>query len=439
MRYYFIIILIINCLGQTASTQEAETANLLSASGEISLADLIETAFHDNPDILAARSNWEQTIERFPLETALDDPMLNFNYFVENVETRVGAQQFSIGIQQRFPFPGTLRQKGRVIEKEIDIAELKYEQTVRNIIADLKQAVFELKYIKGAIDVTQQNQKLLDEILLFAQTRYNDMQSSLNDVLRAESQLVQLDYDLITLRELLTVQLAVINSMLNRPKDTPIDSIYAPIPKPATPTLESLDELALVQNQEIQMAEMGVLKADEQIKLAHKENSPTFNLGASYIDTDEAINPLTPDSGKDPIGISAGVSIPLWFNKNKARVRIAEEKKESAEHEEDAVANTIQVNIRKTYFRLQNALRLMELYQNHLIPQAQHSMQIAEEWNREGKGSVSEILEVQSVWLNFNLAWLRAQVDYAQAYVQLERLVGGSLAPVVEGRLNNEN
>ena len=45
---------------------------------------------------------------------------------------------------------------------------------------------------------------------------------------------------------------------------------------------------------------------------------------------------------------------------------------------------------------------------------------------------MSEILETQSVGLNFNLVYLRARVDYAQARGRLERLVGGSIRPAEE-------
>jgi hypothetical protein len=43
---------------------------------------------------------------------------------------------------------------------------------------------------------------------------------------------------------------------------------------------------------------------------------------------------------------------------------------------------------------------------------------------------VSGLLETQSVWLNFNLARLRALVDHQQYVARLERLVGGKLPEV---------
>ncbi len=421
-----------NSIGKERNEAISATANeiIQDATGK-NLSELIEEAFKSNPEIQAAKAQWAKTIEKHPQETSLDDPMLNFSYFLENVETRVGPQEYKVGIIQKFPFPGTLRQKGRVVEKEIEIARLEYERTVRDIIVELKQAVYELQYLDGALEITQENKKLLNEILSYAEAQYSNQSSGLNDVFRAESQLAQLDYDLITLRELRAVQQSVINSLLNRPADMPIQPIAASIPQQTTMDIEQLDRLVHEQNQEILMSKYGVERADESIKLARKKNLPTFSIGANYVETGEALNPLTPDSGQDPIVVGGSISIPLWFGKNKARIRYAEQGKESAVQKKESVSNRIEVNLRKAYFRMQNAKRLVILYRDHLIPQAQHSMQIAEEWNRTRQGSVSEVLEVQSVWLNFNLAWLRARIDYAQNLTQLERMVGGSLSPVI--------
>ncbi len=414
-------------------------ARAQSGQPVIPIQSLIEEAFQNNPSVAAAKAAWSQAVEKLPQETALDDPVLSFSYYAENVETRVGPQEYSIGIEQRFPFPGTLHQKGEIAKKEIEIARLQYEKAVRNMIVELKQAVYEHLYIEGAIETTRHNQELLQEILAVAEAGYSRQSTGLNDVFQAESQLAQLDYEIITLRELRSVQIAVINSVLNRPPDTPLPAIAAAIPEPVTFPISALDSFVQENNQDILIAELDVKKADESIQLARSKNRPTFNIGADYIDTGEALNPLTPGSGKDPIIIRGGITIPVWLGKNKARVRYAKEGKTDAVHRGDAVINELEVKLRKTFFDLQNAKRLMVLYDDHLIPQAQNALQTAEEWNRTKQGSISEVLEVQSVWLNFNLAWLRARTDYAKFFAELERIAGGSLSPLLQQEAHDEN
>ncbi|MDX9755424.1 MAG: TolC family protein, partial [bacterium] len=286
---------------------------------------LVQQAFAANSDIQAARARWAAVIEKFPMETALEDPMLTFSYDVENgAESQMGSQNPGVEIMQTFPFPGTLKQKGRVVYKEIEIARLEYEKTVRDVIANLKKALYELHYLDGAIGITQKNQEALQQILSFTEAQYSAEKAELNDVFQAESQLAQLDYDLITLRELRTVQVAEINALCNQPMDAPLPLMAASLPTAATLALEDLDQLAEWQNQEIQIAGLMVDKAEESAKLARRLNYPSFSLGVNYNNAGEAMSPATSDSGKDPVMVMGGLSIPLWFSKNKARVRMAD-------------------------------------------------------------------------------------------------------------------
>jgi outer membrane protein, heavy metal efflux system len=393
------------------------------------MGELIQVALEQNPEIQAAKAAWLKTIERYPQETALDDPLLSFSYYAENVETRVGPQNYAVGISQKIPFPGTLRQKGRVVEKEIEIASLQYQKAIRDVIAELKIAVYELTYLDGAIQITKENQSILKDILSLTQAKYIGETATLNEVFLAETQLAQLDYDLITLNELRVVQISVLNALLNQAPDTVMAYQAAPIPQDATITIEDAEALLAEYNQEIRLSALGVEKADATVQLAQKQNLPMFSIGANYIDTGESLNPALADSGKDPVIIGGSMTIPLWMGKNKARIRIAEEDKNTAAHRKQTVLNQHRVLLRKIFFSMQNASRLVTLYRDHLLPQASHAFDVGKEQERIQQGHAADVLESQTVWMNFNLAWLRAQVDYSQAWVQLEKLLGGSVHP----------
>jgi hypothetical protein len=54
-------------------------------------------------------------------------------------------------------------------------------------------------------------------------------------------------------------------------------------------------------------------------------------------------------------------------------------------------------------------------------------MKMAEQWHGSDVKDSSAFLETQGVWLNFNLARLRAATDYQQYKARLERIVGGRI------------
>ena len=90
------------------------------------------------------------------------------------------------------------------------------------------------------------------------------------------------------------VQQSVINTMLNRPTDSPIGSVYAPVPEAATPSLERLDQLALEQSQEVRLANLGVERAEEEIGLMRR-NLPMLRMGgARFMDENMPDEEMTP-------------------------------------------------------------------------------------------------------------------------------------------------
>ncbi len=74
--------------------------------GKVTLQQLIAYAYRHNPSLKAARMRWAAVIERHPQVTAYEDPVLQYAYFIENVETRVGPQEQKFSLSQDFPLPG---------------------------------------------------------------------------------------------------------------------------------------------------------------------------------------------------------------------------------------------------------------------------------------------------------------------------------------------
>lgn len=408
---------------------EAVSASLATS---VELPGLIRLAAARNPAIKAAAAEWRAAIENVPQATALPDPVVRFDYFGESVETRVGPQEYRYGVSQSFPFPGTLRQAGEVASKDVLIKHAEYTRAVRDTIVDLKLRYHELLYLRGAMDITRQNQELLTHILKATNTRFAEGKAKLADVLKAQSQLAQLSYDLVLLRELEAVEQAELAALLDMPATTEIGTLTAPPLSVLQTAVDDVEEAALAHREELRIAEGNVQRTREAIRLAKLRNRPTFTLSGMHIATGEA-DAAVDDSGKDPWMVGLSVSLPIWPGRNRSRVREAEAREEAAMHGRQGLANKTRAAVRRVYFRLENARRLVELYEKSLIPQAEQAMEAAEQWHDGDVQDISGFLETQTVWLNFNLARLRAATDYQQYLARLEQLAGGRLpAPPAE-------
>ncbi len=395
--------------------------------GEITLQQLVNYAYKHNPSLKAARMRWAAVIERHPQATAYEDPLLQYAYFIESPETRVGPQEQKFAISQKIPFPGKLTLKGEIVAQEVKMARQEFEKQTRDLIVELKDAYYELAYINKAIELTRQNKELLQHLANIGTTEYSLDGTTLNDVFQAQSQLAQISYDLILLTEFKSSEITRINALLNRPPETPMGEPRSLGYRPLNYSLEELYQLALKNQQELNISELDITRQSKKIDLAEMEYLPNFKVGFDYIDVGNASTPNIVDSGQDAYAVSVGISIPLWFDKNRARVNEAKSEYEAAVYKKKELENRAFSSVKTLYFKLQNSARLVRLYRDSLVPQAAESMETAETWFKTRKGSFSGLLETQAVWLNFNLALQRALADYHQRIALMERVVGTGL------------
>ena len=428
------IILVLDILMQTEAygmTQTAaipEQTDMTTLFAEtLELPSLIRVAVERNPKVSAAKARWQATIEQYPQVTALPDPMFMYGYFLRSVETRVGPQRHRVSFSQAFPYPGTLDAAGEVVKKAIEIERVKHEQVIRDLIVELKLSYHELAYLQRAVELTRQNHELVVSILTIATARYAEGKATLNDVLKAQSQLAQLEYDLILLEELQGVEHANINGILSVPSATPLGATVPVAYEPLDVTLADVEKQALAKRQELRIAALTIEKATERIALAELQTKPMLKFDLMTIETGEALMLDAPGSGKNPFSIGFGVTIPWSSLKNSSKVREAQQNHEVVTANKRVLEDETKVALQKVYFRLGNARRLVELYETTLIPQAGAAIEVAETWHQEGPKSITGFLETQSVWLNFNLARLRAISDYQQNVARLEKLVGGKI------------
>ena len=337
---------------------------------------------------------------------------------------------FDVMISQMIPFPGKLSKAGEVVEVEVQMARLELDKALRDVIVGIRESYHELLYIKDAQRVVALTRDLLEHLRKVGETAYAQNRATFFDVVKAQSQLAQLQYDAVLLEDLEQTEKAQMNALLNRPPGAKIKLLNGE-PLPAVVyKLEDLYALAQKYQEEIRLAETQINKARIRIGLAKYEYLPSFRLGLSYAKG----NPdMVPPEFRDSVGVQFGLSIPLWLNKNAGRMEEARAEEQKALSMKTSQINQTNVQIRNLYFRLQNSERLIRLYRDQLLPQAARALEIAETWFREKQGSFSDFIETEAVYYNFQLSLARAKADYGKYLAQIERLCGLSLIHKMEG------
>ena len=424
------------CMGTSASADDSgqpPAGEKRSLTGTLRLADLIDQAYANNPSIQMAREAWKASVENYRVTTGYPDPQLMVTWFPEPIETRLGPQDWNAQISQMIPFPGKLTKAGELVIADARIARLKLDMAVKETILAVQESYYELWYIRQAKAITGQNARLLDHLRKISETAHADNRATLTDVVKAQSQSGQLQYDALLLEELEQTEMVRLNGLLNRPPESAVGRLETPVLAPLAADVESIYGMAEANQEDILMAQVGVDKGDTKVSLARFQNLPDFKVGLFYAGIGEPDVPVQPrDAGRDAIGLQAGISIPLWFGTNNSRVNKAMAEKSMARAEKVVRVNAVRTKIRTLFFKARNAQRIVTLYETGLVPQAARSMEIAEVWYREGESSFTDFIETQSVWYNFQLALARAKADYGINLARLERMAGTHLTGEVQ-------
>ena len=401
--------------------------NQAIAVPQTSLKQLIKIAIDRNATLKSKRLTWKILIQKYPQAIALNDPTLNYSESLFPIETRLGSIDRVISLNQKLPYPGKLALRGAVVKQEIKIAKIRYDQASRDLVIKLKKAFHELIYLENALNISLKNKTIIEKITHIATHDYARDVSTLNDVAKAQSQVAQVAYDVQLLKELRTTEKTRINTLLNRHPEYHFKlNTFVHRPAKLPHRLSHLYRWAAT-TEEIKIASLGIDKTTLQRQLARYAHLPDFNVGLRYTQIGSTGIKNLSNDGDDALSLNIGINIPLNVNKNNAIKEQARLTQRKLIEERKALIYRLRNQVKGLYFKLNNSHRLITLYADNLIPQANRAMQIAERQYRDNKGSISNYLTTQSTGLNFQLAYYRALADYAKNIAEMERLTGRTL------------
>ncbi|MDP2104553.1 MAG: TolC family protein, partial [Desulfobulbaceae bacterium] len=287
----------------------------------------------------------------------------------------------------------------------------------RDISSRIRESYHELLYLREAQRLAMANRDVLDQLRKAGETAAASSRASIVDVMKAQAQSGQVQYDVLLLEELTRTEQTRLNAIIDRNPDAPFGDL-ADLPLyPLRYSLEEIYQLAEMNLEEIKVASANVEKAQSLRDLARYQTWPQFKLGLSYGELNQARQ----------VAVQAGLMLPIWIGKNSGRVEGAQADVDTMRAKQRLQINESRAEIRDTFFRLQNAERLVTLYQQDLLPQAVRSMQMADTWFSKGQGSFADYLETVGAWYNFQLALARSKADYGKYLTRLESLAGLSL------------
>lgn len=425
-----LLILVLLGLG-TTSTGNATELN--------SLNDYISHALANSSQLKAAYYDYLAAKNRTAQVASLPDPKLNYAYFIDSVETRVGPQQHKIGIAQSFPWFGTLDLRGTVANLEAQAELYRFLSMKNSIVYEISKAYTELAYVDAALIVTKESIELVHSWENVLQERFRTGSGSHSDLIKVQVELGKLEDRLAGLKDLKEPLNIHLNSILNRqqPKSNEIYARFLSDSHKLDPKLHKHSltfEHAKQNNPELLMLRTVIKAKDSGIALAEKKFYPDLTVGLDYIVTGDR---NVDGGGDDALLGMVTFNLPLYRSKNTAALAEATAKKNSFRQQLTAKELEIKSHLAKTTYELRDSQRKISLYKDTLISKAQESIEASYTAYQAGEANFLDVIDSEERLLEFRLLLKRSEANRIIAISRINMLAGGfSNLPAVESELS---
>ena len=410
------------CAGEAQEVGDAVRSDtpvsLAPGDARINLQSLIEELVARSPEIKAARERWEAAKAIVPQVQTLPDPKVQFGY--QRMPMMEPLQGAMYGIGQEIPFPGKLRLKGEVAQREADQIEQEYLATRLRLITRLKETYFDLHLIHKAIEIVERNKALLMQFEKTAKSRYAVGRAAQQDVFRAQVEISRVLDRLAVLDQQRESLHAAINRILNQPPAGPLGTPEEIRMTMLTLPLPELSQRAGDFSPILQASAKGVERDEQAVALARREYYPDFDLSALGLRNDR-IN-------ENGYQVMLGIRIPLYYTtKQRQGVRQALSELTGARESFTNTMQDILFRVKDDFVQAQRAERLVTILRDAIIPQATMALQASQASYGVGKVDFLTLLNSLLTLQESELELHGEMVAHEKALARLEEVTGGPL------------
>ena len=382
---------------------------------------LINEAIEHNPGIIAAQKRLNAAKTKISQAKSLDDPTIRIgSYDMSNNPVNINGQtemlQQRYGVSQKIPFPGKLRIRGEVAVEESNIVEKELQAKTQEITALVKSAFYELYYINHSIDITDENRDILRNFAKIAETKYSVGKTTQRDVLASQVEVSTLTNNIIILKKEKESVIAMLNTLIDRPTQSPLGDPKSFEKHTLNLTLEDLENLATKNRPELKKFDHAIKRSEANLKLSKKDYY--------YTDLEPMIEYMQEDKRSDTWASSLTINVPWLWPKNRSKVKESKEDLNAANADYRFVNNKTMFEVKDLLVKVQSSESTINLYKTGVIPQAEQSLKAARIGYEADRVDFLTLIDSQRILLNSRLLYYRALTDFEQNLANLERAVG---------------
>lgn len=369
----------------------------LYAQGNVRMA--VET---NNKELQVLRENLQVQQLENKEGNALPNPEVEFGY-QWGVNDGQGDKK-DLSVTQELEWATILGKKRSVSSAKNAINQLQYETERRNVMLQTDLLVIDLVYNKIMTDesqkrwtIAQQLEEAYQKMLERGEATSLDYNKARLNFLKETATMQNLSME----REKLESQLKLLNG------GNAIE--FSSDQYPFEEVIESFDSLWSRVEQthpRLLMAEQSRQLSQKEYSAARAEMAPNLKLGYAGEWTKE----------ENYQGLSVGLALPLWANRNKVKTMKANQQVVALQNE--TLKESMQIELKSLYAKMQSQKNLLQQYQS--VASDYQGLELSEKAMKAGKITLLEYLMEQNTYLEMVEAYRAVEREYWKSVVGVE-------------------
>ena len=439
-RVALLVVGIVSVAGFAAADAK-DTVGFSAADGivasvtDVKLRLLLEEVLQRNPRLARLQAEAAAIEQRAPQVKALPNPTATLTWFVLPPQTRVGPQRAAVKLTQQLPWFGTLKIDEQAALWDAVASRAVLEAARIDVISEARADYHELQFLHVESQVVEEDRATLEHYAELALARYASGVGFNQTVIKVQAEITRTETRLLSLAARRATVVARLNAQRDRPQAAPIVVGESDRRQPVALDLGELRSRALDRRPEIAAANGMVEAAASRVEKSKKAYSPNVVVGLNYgyvSRRDDQAGRLVPpeDNGQDILGLTGGISVPLWRTSLEAGVEEGVQNRLAAEEGRREVTAVIDGELGDLVHRIPLLEEQVALYDGALIVQASQSLRSAESAYASGTANALDLLDAERVLLQVRIAAERVRSDLDVAYAKLEGVIAGPLENV---------
>ena len=418
-RLWNCVVLMTVMVAGTSGTLMPAFAQAKEETRTFDLERIIDLALERNPMIAGAQSVIQQNEGSQIQAGAYPNPTIvaqTADATIQDPRNGDRITERGVMVNQTVEWPGMRAARQHAADAGLAGATVGLDEAKLNLIAEVKQAFYELLLAERTVDLLQQNLEIVQEVARIVRARVRSGEGPQFEAVKADVEVLKAKQEMTKAKNAVRVKLVGL--------DTLTAGALGPRYKVQGDFRSLRDRLDPEQMAARDLSQHPILK--RQGKLVEQAELTVTKERQGRVPNVTIFGGYARVIGREAVMAGVSLPTPLWYRQQgHIATALGTQRKEEAEliRAKNDLARAINQHAREA----ETAQEQILVYEEGLLKQAQEALRIAQLSFRQGASSLLDVLDAQRVQRQVAVDYNQARFELSLALTRFERAVGGPL------------